>query len=217
MRAAIVVELSVLGLAIVLVLASPAGAESGTPAEAAARVCLEHTDRFEKQQGLPPQILGAISLAESGRWNAEKRETIAWPWTIYAQGQGRFFPTKAAALGEVRRLIEGGARNIDVGCMQINLMHHGDAFGSLEEALEPASNVAYAARFIKRLHRDTRSWTQAIAFYHSRTQALNLPYRHKVYQFWGEMRRRAAKERRLRSLEKHRKRREQLLAARAAD
>jgi len=208
---------STLGLAMALATAPPGWAESGAPAEAPGRLCLAHTARFEKQQGLPRQILAAISLAESGRWNAEERETIAWPWTVYAQGQGRFFPTKAAALDEVRRLLARGARNIDVGCMQINLLHHGDAFASLEEALEPAANVAYAARFIKRLHRDTRSWTQAIAFYHSRTQALNLPYRHKVYQFWGEMRRRAATERRLRRLAEQRKRRAQHLAARAAD
>jgi hypothetical protein len=208
-----------LGVALILAMVRPGWAESDADTGAEARVCIEQAARFEKQQGLPRRLLAAISLAESGRWNAEERVTFAWPWTVYAQGRGRYFPSKAAALEEVRRLIRGGVRNIDVGCMQINLLYHGDAFASLEEALEPEPNVAYAARFIKRLHQDTRSWTQAIAFYHSRTQARNLPYRRKVYQLWGELHRRAAEERRLRGLAEHRKRREQRLAAaaRAAD
>ncbi len=164
-----------------------------------ATLCRRLTTRAEVRQRIPRQLLGAIALAESGRWNAARRANTAWPWTIYAERRGRYFATKAAALAAVRRLEEAGVRNIDVGCMQVNLHYHGDAFDSLEAALDPVANVGFAARWIKQLHRETRSWSQAIAFYHSRTLALNRPYRQRVRKHWDAERRRVALERRQRS------------------
>ena len=134
----------------------------------------------------------AISLAESGRWDAVRRESLAWPWTVTAGGDSRYFETKVAALEHVRALAESGVRNIDVGCMQINLMHHPDAFQSLDHAFEPAANAAYAAGFLVELHDETRSWSRAISFYHSRTPTFYRPYRAKVYKPWQVVRRRAA-------------------------
>ena len=55
--------------------------------------------------------------------------------------------------------------------MQINLMHHPDAFASLEEAFEPTRNVAYGARFLGQLRDETQSWTRAVERYHYRTVA----------------------------------------------
>ena len=43
-------------------------------------------------------------------------------------------------------------RSIDIGCAQVNLMHHPDAFASLEQAFDPMANADYAARFLKQLH-----------------------------------------------------------------
>jgi hypothetical protein len=34
-----------------------------------------------------------------------------------------------------------GVRSIDIGCMQINLVHHPDAFGSLEAGFDPITNA----------------------------------------------------------------------------
>ena len=72
-----------------------------------------------------------------------------------AEGEGRYFPTKNEAVAAVRELQLRGIRNVDVGCMQVNLMHHGDAFESIEAALEPEINVAYGARYLAALHRET--------------------------------------------------------------
>ncbi len=164
-----------------------------------ATLCRRLTRRAEVHQRIPRQLLWAIALAESGRWNPAHQANAAWPWTIYAEGRGRYFATKAEALAQVRRLKGAGVRNIDVGCMQVNLYYHGDAFDSLEAALDPTANVDFAARWIKQLHRETRSWSQAIAFYHSRTLALNRPYRLRVLKYWDAERRRVALERRQRS------------------
>jgi hypothetical protein len=139
---------------------------------------------------IPRQLLTAVSLAESGRWNGERREITAWPWTVYAEGQGHYLPNKQAAIRKVRTLRAKGVRNIDVGCMQVNLHYHGDAFDSLAQAFDPARNANYAARFMKELHGELKSWTMAAGSYHSRTPDLNRTYRAKVKKLWNGERKR---------------------------
>ena len=97
-----------------------------------------------------------------------------------------------------------GARSIDVGCMQVNLLHHGDAFASLEEAFDPAANARYAAAFLQRLLAQTGSWPRAAAGYHSLTPDVGAEYARKVLAVWarpglGEGGRREPSARRLRS------------------
>ena len=102
-----------------------------------------------------------------------------------ALGQGHFFPTRQAALDYIVELRDRGITNIDVGCMQINLFYHGDAFASVEQALDPKANAAYAASYLKGLYDSTRSWTQAAAFYHSRTPKRAKSYKLKVLKHWN--------------------------------
>ena len=84
--------------------------------------------RAERRHGIPARLLRAISLAETGRRDPRTKAMIAWPWAVNAGGKGYYFETKAKAMAAVRRLRAKGARNIDVGCMQVNLMHHPKAF-----------------------------------------------------------------------------------------
>lgn len=158
--------------------------------------CVREIAQAERAQGLPHLLLVAVAKVESGRWNADSGETIAWPWTVTAEGRGRFLPSKAAALAVVRRLQARGLRSIDVGCMQINLRYHGSAFESLESALDPTQNVAYAARFLHRLRRLGGSWVRAVGNYHSNTPRLSGPYRVKVLRAYSEARHRARRARR---------------------
>jgi hypothetical protein len=69
--------------------------------------------------------------------------------------------------------------------MQVNLMHHPDAFASLEEAFEPSRNVAYGARFLDALRQETRSWDRAVERYHTADPERGRAYREKVYQRWA--------------------------------
>ena len=102
-------------------------------------------------------------------------------------------PTKQAASAEVEKLRARGVRSIDVGCMQINLRYHGEAFQTLDEAFDPLSNVAYAAAFLSDLKGEARSWTKAIGRYHSRHQRRGMEYRLKVLSAWREERRLAGR------------------------
>jgi soluble lytic murein transglycosylase-like protein len=157
------------------------------------QLCHGHIAAAEKLMEMPAHLLTAISRTESGRWSKEHRAHLAWPWTVMAEGKGRYLPSKAAAVAEVKALKAKGVTNIDVGCMQINLRYHPDAFDSLDQAFDPAFNVAYAATFLSGLRDSQNSWTKAIGRYHSATPMYANRYRAKVFKFWNEEKRLAAK------------------------
>jgi hypothetical protein len=177
-------------LAIGIMVSAGNGAAQASPALPAIdgqSLCAAHTQATETRYGIPPHLLDAISIAESGRWDGARHASVAWPWTVSSGGDGKYFPTKGEAIAEVRRLKAAGVRNIDVGCMQVNLMYHPEAFASLEEAFDPPSNVAYAARFLKGLYEATNHWMTAAAYYHSQTPSLAAEYRHKLEKIWDNM------------------------------
>lgn len=151
-------------------------------------LCAREIRHQERTHNIPQHLLAAIALAESGRWDASRKESFAWPWTVMAEGKGRFLPSKAEAVATVRRLQAEGVRNIDVGCMQINLRYHPDAFASLDQAFDPAANAAYAATFLAALFRETGSWERAVARYHSATPEHAIPYRERVMTLWARVR-----------------------------
>jgi len=133
----------------------------------------------ETAAGLPDQLMAAIGRVESGRPDAQG-VISPWPWTINVEGEGHIYESKGEAVAAVRALQARGAKSIDVGCMQVNLMYHPEAFASLEQAFDPTANAVYAAHFLKELYADTHSWTQATAFYHSATPDIGADYQRKV-------------------------------------
>lgn len=151
--------------------------------------CTAAIARVEREEAIPLHLLAAISAVESGRRHPRTGEISAWPWAVMAEGKGRYLPSRQAAIAEVETLRARGVRNIDVGCMQINLMYHPKAFSGLEEAFDPMANVAYAAAFLTRLRTEQGSWTKAIGHYHSATPARSNAYRAKVLAAWRDQRR----------------------------
>lgn len=176
---------------ILAIAAFPSGAQAATGAGLPNKdLCAAAVAAQETRHGIPRKLLSAVSLIESGKWDAEAGKGVAWPWTVTAEGKGRFFPTKAAAIAAVRRLQAEGVSSIDVGCMQVNLHYHPDAFASLDHAFDPDRNAAYGAKFLTDLKRDHGSWQRAVQHYHSSTPERRIPYQQKVYAAW----RTAAKE-----------------------
>ena len=155
-------------------------------------LCDSNIAHVEQKNGIPKHLLKAISLAETGRWDRVRQANVAWPWTVMARGKGNYFPDKAAALDFVQQLKAQGVSNIDVGCMQVNLYYHGGAFASLEQALDPAANVAYAASYLTGLYKTARSWTRAAGYYHSTSPDRSRAYKLKVMKYWNEERRNAS-------------------------
>lgn len=182
-RASLIVLSSLLGPA----------AWAGAPDRATSRtvpgahaLCPAAIGAAERTMRLPPALLGAIGTVESGRRDPASGKLAPWPWTVNAEGVGHFHRTKAEAIAAVERLRAAGVRSIDVGCMQVNLLHHPDAFESLDEAFDPHANAGYAARFLVGLHRETADWMQAAAAYHSRTPELGGRYRQRVVAAWPQ-------------------------------
>lgn len=131
-------------------------------------VCTVAAQQFEKKYQIKKHLLSTITNVESGRWNQKHQRNMAWPWTVNAQGKGRFFETKNQAIAEVKRLQAKGVKSIDVGCMQINLAYHPEAFENLDQAFNPYKNVEYGAKFLKKLYAQKGyDWNKAATAYHS--------------------------------------------------
>ncbi len=151
--------------------------------------CRAAIAQAERAGGIPAQLLAAIGRVESGRRDPVSGSYSPWPWTVNAEGRGYFFDSKAEAIAAVRKMRADGMRSIDVGCMQVNLMHHPDAFASLEAAFDPMQNATYAAKFLNDLHSQGNGWPQAAALYHSANPELGEPYQRKVLAAWPDERR----------------------------
>ncbi len=149
-----------------------------------ATLCETAVTTAEFVNRLPPRLLGAISLTETGRVDPATGRIRPWPWTINAEGEGQFFDTAQAAIAAVKALQARGVRSIDVGCLQVNLMYHPDAFASLEDAFDPRANATYASHFLNALYAASKDWAAAIAAYHSETPELGDAYRVLVMARW---------------------------------
>jgi hypothetical protein len=147
------------------------------------QVCLQHIRSEEHSHRIPSGLLAAIGLTESGR-TIKRGHRAVWPWTVNAAGEGRYFESKADAIAFVEGKFADGVESIDVGCMQINLKHHPDAFASLDDAFDPATNVAYGADFLTALHGELRGWTAAARRYHSATPEKGEAYGKRVLANW---------------------------------
>jgi Transglycosylase SLT domain len=170
----------VLAVALVAVLGPAAGRAQTSPSA----LCRGAITAAERALGVPDRLMQAIGVVESGRPD-ERGGVTAWPWTINVEGTGYIFDTKAEAIAAVNSYRAQGARSIDVGCMQVNLLHHGDAFASLEQAFDPVANARYAAEFLQRLLAQTGSWPRAAAGYHSMTPDVGADYARKVLAVWA--------------------------------
>ena len=139
-------------------------------------VCEVAAQHYEKKYQIKKHLLSTITNVESGRWNQRHQRNKAWPWTVNAQGRGHFYATKQQAINAVKKFQAQGVKSIDVGCMQINLAYHPDAFENLEEAFNPYKNVEYGAKFLTKLYEQKGSWNKAATAYHS-----NAPIKAKKY------------------------------------
>ncbi|MBY6093001.1 lytic transglycosylase domain-containing protein [Maritimibacter alkaliphilus] len=137
-------------------------------------VCVREILKAQLRHGIPENILLGIGLQEAGL-RRDGHFTV-WPWAVNAEGTGRVFGSRNEALNWVADQKRQGVKSIDVGCMQINLHWHPEAFRSPAEGFDPATNVDYAARFLKSLYEKTGDWVTAAGSYHSFT-----PEKREIY------------------------------------
>lgn len=130
---------------------------------------------------VPPDILTAIAIKESGR------NGRFWPWTINWNGRGFYLESKEKAIEAAKILISNGFNNFDIALMQVNWRWHGHRFKSIESAFDPITNIRVAEQIISEHYKATGSWRSAIARYHSRTESRNQPYLAGVLAHLGKI------------------------------
>jgi hypothetical protein len=151
------------------------------PAVATNAMCRQAIAAAERAHGIPPHLLAAIARVESGRLDPASRTFNPWPWTINVDGQGSFYDNKVQAVAAAMSMRPHAATSIDVGCMQISLTFHPDAFSDMGQAFDPTSNADYGARFLVQLFGKTNSWPKAVELYHSATPEIGQEYGQRVY------------------------------------
>ncbi len=154
-------------------------------------LCRDAAQDLTWMMNLPPHMLAAVSVTETGMAPRGHDTRSPWPWTINVNGKGTRFASKAEAVVAARRLRRQGHLSVDVGCMQVNLKYHPRAFTSLEEAFDPLANMTYAAKFLTRLKDRYGSWDTAVRRYHSHSQVHNTRYGKKVEIALADERRRS--------------------------
>lgn len=132
-----------------------AGAASRTP------ICEREMIRAAKSYDVPLGVLYAVGLTETGRKGSLQ------PFALNVEGRAEYGTSAGDAIRRFERAREGGAKLIDLGCMQINHYYHGEKFASPDAMLVPRLNVDYAAKFLKELRLREGSWTMAVARYHA--------------------------------------------------
>ena len=150
-------------------------------------ICAYMLELAEDASKFPKGLLQSIAQVESGRYTPGFPLRAPWPWTVSsadAKERSKFFPTRQEALDSITQLQNQGITNIDVGCMQVNLFYHGRGFSSLEEAIDPINNIAYATEFLNLLYNRYGNWGDAIKHYHSSDPEKNSYYLQKVIAAW---------------------------------
>lgn len=131
-------------------------------------LCSMAAHRASVEFGVNYDLLQTVSAVESGRWDDLQNRYVAWPWTVGVGGKGYYFDSKEEALAAIKRFQAQGIKNIDVGCMQVNMKYHGAEFSSIEEMIDPVHNAEYSAKFLRTLYsQNDNNWKKAAEKYHS--------------------------------------------------
>ena len=139
----------------------------GDAGDQPAAVCEWAAMTAATEAGIPADIMGALTLTETGR----RRDGIVrpWAWSVNAEGAGSWFDDPAEALAFAEDRIAAGRLNLDIGCFQLNYRWHGENFSSVVTMFDPLENARYAARFMRELHTEFGDWRLAAGAFHSRT------------------------------------------------
>ncbi len=134
---------------------------STSDARASAGACEREILAAAAKYDIPAGILYSVGLTETGKKGSLQ------PYAMNIEGRAFFGRNQQEALQAFETARAGGAKLIDLGCMQINHHFHGDQFASPAAMFEPRRNVEYAASFLARLHARHETWTMAVARYHA--------------------------------------------------
>lgn len=117
-----------------------------------------------RAQGVPPGILYAVSLTESGK--ALSGRTIPWPWTLNVEKKSYYYPTRRAAWEALTDFLAQG-KVVDIGLAQVNWKWHKKRLIDPWQALEPYFNLRIGAQILREHYDASGDWWTAIGHYHA--------------------------------------------------
>lgn len=138
-----------------------AGPVQAAPLVPAERGCAAFLADAERQNRLPPGLLEAVALTESGQGGQP------YPWALNIGGQPVMAASFQAAAALLRRADGRPRLDAAVGCMQIHMRYHLDTVETPEWVLEPRNNVWYAAGFLRQLFDQYGDWRLAVGHYNA--------------------------------------------------
>ena len=142
-----------------------------------ASTCSEAARSAELRNGMPIGLLTAVGHVESGGWG----------WSVNGNNglPGKRFATADDALAYTGDLLGSGVRTIDIGCFQVDLRYHPEAFQRWQDGFDQDTNANAAAQILTRLHAQTGDWSRAIALYHSGDPQRGELYLQAVMNAWS--------------------------------
>ena len=118
-----------------------------------------------QRSGIPPDILFAVALQESGI--SIRGQRLPWPWTLNIAGRAHYFASYNEACLSLRSsLVMHPAFRIDAGLTQINLGHQRRFYREPCELLHPRKNLEVAATLLSEQHRSGEDWLMAAGRFH---------------------------------------------------
>ena len=128
----------------------------------------------EQAYNIPSGLLLAIAKTESN----------LKPLALNISGYSVLPQDKSSALKTIRKALNKGINNIDIGIAQINYKWHQDKFDSIESMLLPELNINYAASLLDALKTQHGDWHKALRHYHSAKPSYHRDYSRKVVLCW---------------------------------
>ncbi|WP_457852586.1 transglycosylase SLT domain-containing protein [Pseudomonas lundensis] len=117
------------------------------------------------QAQVPPKLLYAVALQESGR--AMNGRLVPWPWTLNVAGQSRRYGTRREACADLHQVLQvTAATRVDVGLGQLNAGYQRHRVRQPCELLEPYRNLRLAATILREQYNPNQSWLMAAGRYH---------------------------------------------------
>lgn len=135
-------------------------------------------------ENVPVKVLYAITLQES-QAKTNLGRVIPWIYTLNDGEKGYYYKTSAELKAHILFLLSQDNENFDVGIGQINYRWHKDNFSSIDEMIDPVSNLRYAAKYLKKHYGKYNNWWLSVGAYHAPVnKALADSYMKKVYKKW---------------------------------
>jgi len=137
------------------------------------------------EYGLPPALLYAVALTESGQSSLSEGQFRPWPWALNIDGEGHYFPSRQMAWQALEVVLTETKAPVDIGLMQISWRYHRLALGSSWQALDPYHNLRVAAGILRDCSVAYTNWIKSAGCYHAPNDPVRADhYSQRVKAHW---------------------------------